>query len=171
RFDMCREEGRYPGQPDRGTLERRIAEGIPLDEGEELAWLNGLFRVPELYHHLLAHAERYRAIIFSPYLFWTTVVGTTVAPERSIAMPCLHDEGYARLRIIARSLSHAARAWYLSGPEQDLARELGLAPAEGELTGAGVPVPETYDADAFRARHGIERPFLLYAGRREEGKG
>jgi glycosyltransferase involved in cell wall biosynthesis len=171
RFDMCREEGRYPGQDDRGALERRIADGIPLDEGQELAWLNGLFRVPELYHHLLADAHRYRAIVFSPYLFWTTVVGTTVAPERSIAMPCLHDEGYARLRVIARSLSQAARAWYLSGPEQDLARELGLAPAEGDLTGAGVPVPDGYDAEGFRARHGIERPFLLYAGRREEGKG
>src|SRR3546814_20501159 len=94
-----------------------------------------------------------------------------VAPERTIVMPCLHDEGYARLRIIARSLSQVARAWYLSGPEQELARELGLDPGAGELTGAGVPVPERYDPEAFRARHGIERPFLLYAGRREEGQG
>src|SRR3546814_5861670 len=80
-----------------------------------------------------------------------------VAPERTIVMPCLHDEGYARLRIIARSLSQVARAWYLSGPEQELARELGLDPGAGELTGAGVPVPERYDPEAFRARHSIER--------------
>lgn len=171
RFDLVREEGFYPGQPDRGTLERRIADGVPLDEGQELAWVNGLFRVPELYHHLVAGADRYRAIVFSPYLFWTTVVGAAVAPERSIVMPCLHDEGYARLRIIARSLSQVARAWYLSGPEQDLAQELGLDPGSGDLTGAGVPVPEAYDPAGFADRHGIERPFLLYAGRREEGKG
>jgi glycosyltransferase involved in cell wall biosynthesis len=171
RFDMVREDGRYPGQLDRGELERRIAGGVPLDETQELAWLNGLFRVPDLYHHLLVHARRYRAIVFSPYLFWTTVVCVTVAPERSIVMPCLHDEGYARLRIVACSLSQAARAWYLAGPEQQLACELGLAPAAGDLTGAGVPAPASYDPDGFRVRHGLERPFLLYAGRREEGKG
>src|SRR3546814_7110578 len=123
RFELVREEGRYPGQADRGDLERRIAEGIPLDEGQELAWVNGLFRVPDLYHHLVAEQRRYRAIVLSPYLFWTTVVGAMVAPERTIVMPCLHDEGYARLRIIARSLSQVARAWYLSGPEPERSAE------------------------------------------------
>jgi glycosyltransferase involved in cell wall biosynthesis len=171
RFELVREEGRYPGQVDRGDLERRIAEGIPLDEGQEQAWVNGLFRVPDLYHHLVAHASGYRAIVLSPYLFWTTVVGALVAPDRSIVMPCLHDEGYARLRIIGRSLSAVARAWYLSQPERDLAVQLGLDPGQGDLTGAGVPVPSGYRPDDFRQRHGLSRPFLLYAGRREEGKG
>jgi glycosyltransferase involved in cell wall biosynthesis len=171
RFALVREEGRYPGQADRGDLERRIADGVPLDEGQEQAWVNGLFRVPDLYHHLVAEQHRYRAIVLSPYLFWTTLVGATVAPERTIVMPCLHDEGYARLRVVARTLSRVARAWYLSAPEQELAEALGLAPAAGDLTGAGVPVPEGYQPDAFRARHGLTRPFVLYAGRREEGKG
>ncbi len=171
RFELVREEGRYPGQVDRGDLERRIAEGVPLDEGQEQAWANGLFRVPELYHHLVADAPRYRAVVFSPYLFWTTVVGALVAPERSIVMPCLHDEGYARLRIVARSVSGVARAWYLSEPERDLARQLGIDPGVGDLTGAGVPVPAGYRPGPFRQRHHLGRPFILYAGRREEGKG
>lgn len=171
RFELVNEQGRYPGQPDRGELERRIADGVPLDEGAELAWVNGLFRVPDLYHHLVAQRERYRAIVFAPYLFWTTVVAATVAPERSIVMPCLHDEGYARLSIVGRATSAAARAWYLSEPERELAEELGLAPAAGELTGAGVHVPDGHDAEAARRRHGLSRPFILYAGRREEGKG
>jgi glycosyltransferase involved in cell wall biosynthesis len=171
RFELVREEGRYPGQADRGDLERRIAEGVPLDEGQEQAWVNGLFRVPDLYHHLVAEQRRYRAIVVSPYLFWTTLVGATVAPERTIVMPCLHDEGYARLRVVSRTLSRVARAWYLSEPERELARELGLDPGASDLTGAGVVVPATYDPGAFRARHGLTRPFVLYAGRREEGKG
>lgn len=171
RFPLVREEGRYPGQADRGELERRIADGVPLDEGQEQAWANGLFRVPDLYHHLVADQSRYRAIVLSPYLFWTTLVGATVAPERTIVMPCLHDEGYARLRIVARSLSVVARAWYLSAPERDLARRLGIDPGAADLTGAGVPVPEGYDPEGFRARHGLTRPYVLYAGRREEGKG
>ena len=133
--------------------------------------MNGLFRVPDLYHHLVAEQDRYRAIVFSPYLFWTTLVGATVAPQRTIVMPCLHDEGYARLRVVARTLSRVSRAWYLSEPERDLACSLGIDPGTSDLTGAGVPVPEAYDAAGFRARHGLTRPYVLYAGRREEGKG
>lgn len=171
RFDLVNEQGRYPGQPDRGELEHRIAHGIGLDEGQEQAWVNGLFRVPDLYHHLVANRAHYAAVVFSPYLFWTTLVGVEVAPERSIVMPCLHDEGYARLPIVARNLSAAARAWYLAAPEQALAERLGCAPELGDLTGAGVDVPEHYDPEGFRTRHGLSRPFLLYAGRREEGKG
>lgn len=171
RFELVREEGRYPGQADRGDLERRIAEGVPLDEGQEQAWVNGLFRVPDLYHHLVAHRHRYRAVVLSPYLFWTTVVGSLAAPERSIVMPCLHDEGYARLKVVRRALSGVARAWYLSEPERDLAVALGLDPGAGDLTGAGVPVPSSHDPARFHERHRVERPFLLYAGRREEGKG
>ena len=57
--------------------------------------MNGRFRVPGLFHHLVGHAHTYRAIVFSPYLFWTTVVGASIAPERSVIIPCLHDEHYA----------------------------------------------------------------------------
>lgn len=171
RFDLVNEHGRYPGQPDRGELEHRIAHGTVLDEGQEQAWVNGLFRVPDLYHHLVADRGRYRAVVFSPYLFWTTLAGASVVPDRSIVMPCLHDEGYARLGIVGRVLRGAARAWYLSEPEQELAEQLGCAPPAGDLTGAGVDVPGRYDPAAFVARHRLERPFILYAGRREEGKG
>src|SRR5207237_7708811 len=37
--------------------------------------------------------------------------------------------------------------------------------------GSGVHVPDRYDADGFRTRHGIDGPFVLYAGRREGAKG
>lgn len=171
RFALVNEEGRYPGQPDRGELEFRIAHGMGLDEGQEQAWVNGLFRVPDLYHHLAAHRTRYRAVVFSPYLFWTTLVGAPVVGDRAVVMPCLHDEGYARLGVVGRVLRGAGRAWYLSEPERELAESIGCAPRVGDLTGAGVDVPDGYRAPRALESRGIQRPFLLYAGRREEGKG
>ncbi len=39
------------------------------------------------------------------------------------------------------------------------------------MVGAGVHVPAKYDAEGFCVRHGLTRPFLLFAGRRERGKG
>lgn len=158
------------GDP-RHALEVRMQAGLALTPEEELAWLNGVFRVPELFHHLLASSSRYRAIVLSPYLFWPSVACAGIAPERTVMMPCLHDEAYARLGIFRTALTGAARAWFLSGPEHDLAHRLGLAPPAHDVVGAGVDVPSSYDPEGFRARHGLTRPFVLYAGRREGGKG
>lgn len=89
------------GLRSRFGLDQRVQRGERLDSGEEVAWANDRFRVPELYLHLCRHARSYDAIVLSPYLFWSTIYGAAVAPERSVIMPCLHDEPYAYLRSVA----------------------------------------------------------------------
>ena len=138
---------------------------------EEFDWLNGHVRVPELFHHLLAHGDAYRAVVFSPYLFWTSAVVAPVVAERAVVVPCLHDEVTAYLDVFRPLLACPAQVWFLSEPEQALAQRLGPVAADNRVVGSGVPVPEGYDPDGFRARHGLERPFVLYAGRREALKG
>jgi glycosyltransferase involved in cell wall biosynthesis len=154
----------------RARIEARIQSGarVPLDQ--QLAWLDGLFRVPDLIRHLVVSSDHYDAVILSPYLFWTTVTGATIVPDRTIVMPCLHDEPYARLEVLNPVLSDVARLWFLSEPEHQLAHELATLPAH-VVTGAGVHVPSSYDPESFVARHGLTKPFLLFAGRRERGKG
>jgi glycosyltransferase involved in cell wall biosynthesis len=68
-------------------------------------------------------------------------------------------------------LAAPASAWFLSEPEHELAHRLGPVTPRHTVTGAGVHVPTSYDAEAFRERHGLKRPFVMYAGRRESGKG
>ncbi|MDA8039687.1 MAG: glycosyltransferase family 4 protein [Actinomycetota bacterium] len=152
-------------------LQERLLAGKTLDEAEELSWVNGRFRVPELYLHLSASARDYDAIVFSPYLFWSTLYCVGIAPERTVLMPCLHDEAYARLRLVRAALSGAAALWFLSEPEHQLGHRLAALPPHHFLVGAAVEVPERYDTTGFRERFGIERPYVLYAGRREDGKG
>ncbi len=154
------------------ALEHRIAAGDDVTATEEVAWLNGRLRVPSLYLYLLAHAHDYDAIVCSPYLFWTTIYGAAVAPERTIVMPCLHDESYAWLRIVRATLANVAGNWFLSEPEHELGHR--VAPrlsARHAVLGAAVEIPTAYDPTGFKDRHGLERPYVLYAGRREEGKG
>jgi glycosyltransferase involved in cell wall biosynthesis len=151
---------------------RRILVGVPVSAEEELSWVTGFFRVPQLYHHLVAHGADYRAVILSPYLFWTTVVGATACPERTVVVPCLHDEAFAYLSIFRPVLADVAQVWFLSEPEHQLAHRLGPVAAEHSVVGCGVPIPAGYDPEGFRGRHGLgSRPFLLYAGRREALKG
>jgi glycosyltransferase involved in cell wall biosynthesis len=143
----------------------------PTTIDEQIGWLSFPFRVPGLFSHLLRHGDRYGAVIFSPYLFWTTTVCMPVVADRAVVIPCLHDEVYARLDAIRPVLRDPARVWFLSEPEHDLAHRLGPVADEHRVTGAGVDVPVSYDAEGFRSRHGIRRPFVLYAGRREVDKG
>jgi glycosyltransferase involved in cell wall biosynthesis len=154
----------------RSRIEARIQSGEPVSLADQLKWLDGLFRVPALFHHLVVNADRYDAVILSPYLFWTTVTGMTVVPERTIVMPCLHDEPYAYLDVLKPVLADVARLWFLSEPEHQLAHRCAVLPPH-DVTGAGVHIPVRYDPDGFRARHNLERPFILFAGRRERGKG
>lgn len=127
--------------------------------------------MPELFHHLLRHGTEFDAIVFSPYLFWTTTVCMPPVANRAVVMPCLHDETYARLDVVRPVLADPARVWFLAEPEHQLAHRLGPVAARHQVTGAGVTVPDGYDPEGFRSRHGLTRPFVLFAGRREVDKG
>lgn len=156
---------------ERAALHAAILRGEPVPVELQERWMNDDLRVPALWHHLLLHADDYRAIAFAPYLFWTTFACGQVAPDRTLLMPCLHDEPEARLDIFGPLFSGARAVWFLSEPERDLARQLYELPARHDVLGSGVHVPDRYDPDGFRRRHGIDGPFVLYAGRREGAKG
>jgi glycosyltransferase involved in cell wall biosynthesis len=153
------------------ALEAQLADREKLAPGDELAWVAGRFEVPGMYRWLREHGADFDAIVLSPYLFWTTVHGAALHPERTIVMPCLHDEPAARLRVVSSMLSQCAAVWFLSEPEHQLGhRVANLSPGHA-VVGAAVEAPDRYEPEEFRRRHGLERPFVLYAGRREDGKG
>jgi glycosyltransferase involved in cell wall biosynthesis len=153
------------------VLQHRIMAGDTLSEAQEMAWINGRFRVPDLYLYLAGNARSYDAIILTPYLFWSTLYCAGIAPERTIHHACLHDEPYVRLASVRAALSGSAAVWFNSEPEHHLGHRLMSLPPEHPIVGCAVPIPGSYDVDGFRERYNIERPFVLYAGRREGGKG
>ena len=155
----------------RAELEERIRRGDALPTADELAWLDSRFRAPALFHHLVMSSEQYDAVVLSPYASWTTVTGATVAPDRTVVLPCLHDEPYARLDVLRSMLSETSTLWFLSEPEHALGHRITRLPHRHPVTGAGVTVPDAYDPEGFRVRYGLHNPYLLFAGRRERGKG
>lgn len=165
---------RFPTVPpaieERDLFGRRILLGLPLSYDDQCRWINATLRVPGLFKYLVAHAGEYDVLILSPYLSWITVACVDVAPERTVLMPCLHDERYAYLEIFRALLAKPACLWFLSEPERDLAAGLGALGVQ-TVTGAGVTVPASYDPESFRRRYRLDRPFVLYAGRREPEKG
>lgn len=170
-LSVHRFETRYThGAPGR-TAQDLMQQGQVPTLDEQVSWVNWRFSVPGLFHHLLRHRDRWDAIVFSPYLFWTTTVCLPEVAERAVAMPCLHDETYARLDVVRPVLASPARVWFLSEPEHELAHRLGPVSPKHTVPGAGVHVPERYDPEGFRSRRGLPRPFITFTGRRERDKG
>lgn len=156
---------------ERGGLEAAILAGQRIGITEQQRWMNGGMRVPELYQYLVQHADEYRALIFTPYPFWVTFACSQVAPERSVLWTCLHDEPYAYLELFQPVMNGVAGLFFQTGPEHDLAHRIHDPLAPHAEVGCGVQVPQHYDPEGFRQRHGIDGRFLLYAGRREGAKG
>lgn len=149
----------------------RILGGEAVTIADQQLWANDSLRVPDLWHHVLDHAAAYRALVFAPYMFWTTYAVGQVAPGRTIVMPCLHDEPTARLDIFTSMLAGVRGIWFLTDPEAELGASLFDVPTRSAVVGAGIDLPTGYDPEAFRREYGIDGPFLYYAGRREWGKG
>ncbi len=159
--------------PSRAALKAQLSVqyGRIPDLDHQVSWLGFQFGSPRMFEYLLRHGQRYDAVVFSPYLFWSTSVCLPFLAERAVVIPCLHDEPYARLDVLRPVLACPALVWFLSAPEHHLGHRLGPVARRHSVTGAGVPVPSGYDPAGFMERHELARPFVLYAGRREEGKG
>jgi glycosyltransferase involved in cell wall biosynthesis len=151
--------------------QQQIQEGTLPPVDVQWTWVGWRFTMPDLFHHLLRYGSSYDAVVFSPYMFWNTTAGISAVDGNAVVMPCLHDESYARLAVMRPVLARPASVWFLSEPEHELAHRLGPVAARHTVTGAGIHAPAGYDPAGFRARHSIDRPFILYAGRREKDKG
>ncbi len=146
-----------------------ISQGLKPDVEDQLDWLANGVNSCGLYAHIEKNAPDFDALFFAPYLFSTTFFGALICPEKSILIPCLHDENYAYLEAIGTLFRQVKGAVFNAAPEMKLAREL-----YGNVSGADVgmgfePWSETELAGLspyFKEKF----PYLLYLGRKETGK-
>lgn len=126
-------------------------------------WAPGLQRFLEL------RADEFDVVLFAPYLLGTTYWGMQVAPERSVLIPCIHDEPNAHMRCIRQMVEGAAGCIFNSAGEERLARSLYRLPLHA-VVGMGFEIPTDPAPRGFARQHGLPR-YLVYLGRLEEGKG
>lgn len=156
---------------ERAVLGQAIDAGRPLSLAEQERWINDDMRVPELFHWILDHRDSYRALVYGPYLFWPAHACTSLAPGKSLLWACAHDEPTLGLEIFRPLFAGVAGVWFQADPEHDLAHATFPRLAPHRVVGCGIGVPGGYDPDGFRARHGVDGRFVVYAGRREGAKG
>lgn len=110
--------------------------------------------------------------LFLPYLYGTTYYGLRAARGRGILIPCLHDESVAYMQNVRKMMESAAGIWFLTEPEYRFANSLyKLQDVKTAVVGVGMDHCLDGDGEAFRRKHGITGPYVLFAGRRVPGKG
>jgi len=128
--------------------------------------------VPDLITALEADASRYDAILFFTYLYYPSVRGIETAGAHSVFIPTAHDEPPLRFAVFRKAFEAARAFAFCSEPEMKLAASrFDIARASKDVVGIGVDEPPPPDVEEFRIVRGIERPYILYAGRIDAGKG
>ena len=153
------------------AVNARLMRNLPIGSAEEHVYVEEMIRVPALYDFMAREAAR-RLYVFIPYLFATTIFGVQACPDRSVIIPCLHDESYARLGVFREVLPRARALVFHTDAERALADTLfpGTAEQIRVVLGEGVDTEPAGDAARFRQKYGIAGPFVLNVGRREPGK-
>lgn len=153
-------------------LHARLDGGFALTPAGERRWVENTGYSEPMLAAIGDVAPRVDAVLFAPYLFAATVFGARVAPRRSLVIPCLHDEAYARFGIVQETLRGVAGLLFNSAPERDLAvRLLGEATPPHRVVGVGFDEPGPLHAAAWRQRtHAGSGDLVAYAGRREIAK-
>jgi glycosyltransferase involved in cell wall biosynthesis len=128
--------------------------------------------VPELLDFVADERDRFAAIVFFTYIYFPTVFGVPLAPERAVLVPTAHEEPAIDLTAY-RALFHSPRAIAYNTVEERamVQRRFGNARVPSDVVGVGVDVPDGADAARFRGKHGVDGPFFLYVGRIVESKG
>lgn len=161
-----KQSGRSGGH--RGNFYR----SLPLGLAEEWLIAQGPWSTA-LLDYLEEEQDTYDRFIFLTYLYSTTYHGVDRIRDRNkvFIVPTFHDEPAAYLPVFLKYRSY--RHLFLTEEEGNVARELiynGSVPSA--LLGYGMP--DRFGMDLSKVEAGLQtggKPYILYAGRLEDGKG
>lgn len=140
---------------------------------EEEAWMraNGPYS-PALVRAVAASRERFDRFFFYCYRYYQTYHGLPAVRDRAILVPTAEEDPAIGLQIFKPFFRSPRGIVYLTPEEQGLVEDAsGSREVPSVVIGSGLNLPEADPALDFRAKHGLERPFLLYVGRIDKNKG
>ncbi len=153
------------------SVNTKLMNGQMLTKEEQQVFIHEMVNSDDLYRYMEEHQEEYGLFVFIPYMFGTTYYGSLVCPEKAVLIPCFHDETYIYMNIFREAYSKVAGIVYNARPEYDLMQPIyDLETTKQEVIGVGMDTDIHYDKERFYKKYGITDPFIVYAGRKDEGK-
>lgn len=161
------------------ALNARVVTSISVPWYLQRSWMEMQGpRSSELAAWLSDRAAGFDVVVFFTYLYWTTWAGTEAVLGKAPAVlhPTAHDEAAFYLPVFDDMWWRPTGYAFSTEEERALLRRRTHADAVHgglhEIVGVGTDLDVSGDAERFRAAYGLgDRPYLLYVGRLDPGKG
>jgi glycosyltransferase involved in cell wall biosynthesis len=140
---------------------------------EEEAWVreNGPFS-PELVKAVAAARGRFDRFLFYCYRYYHSYHGLPAVRDKAILVPTAEEDPAIHLGIMKPFFRAPRGIVYLTPEEQALVEDAsGNRDVPSVVIGSGLDLPDVPASVDFAAKHGLERPFVLYVGRIDRNKG
>jgi glycosyltransferase involved in cell wall biosynthesis len=135
-------------------------------EEVERKYLRHSIHSTRLLESLGQRLDSFDAVITGPYLYGLTFDVAQAFPEKTVLVPCFHDEPFARLKVWHAAYPYVGGVWFHSPEEKEFAEEqLGLSHPGSVCLGTLVEGNARGNPEGGRARVGSDRPYLVYCGR------
>ncbi len=153
--------------PTHGDVFRSILEADGrVSSAIEARYLASSLHSSALVAALRARVQDFDAIITGPYLFGLTADIAREFPDKTLVVPCFHDEALARLPGWPRRFGDVGGILFHSPEEQAYAQaQLGLNHPNAHEVGTIVTLPA-----ARNPKKAPTRPYVVYCGRFSEQK-
>ena len=150
-----------------------VAKGKQASLAEQENWMRAQGPLSSgLLQYLTSAGDDYDAFIFFGYLYATTYFGLPLVKKKAWLAPLGHDEWPIYFNIWDKFF-RLPRGFVFQTEEERafLARRFPPLPLAGPVAGVGIDPPAAPDPQDFRAKYGLDQPFLLYVGRIDASKG
>ena len=138
---------------------------------EEKKFFEEMVRSVDLENYIEKNIDAYSLFCFIPYMFGTTYYGVKKSKKKAVIIPCLHDESYAYMETIKEIFNISSASIFHSRPEQELAKRIyGMEKIKVPVLGEGLDFNIPDKLEGFREKYNLKNPYVLYAGRKDEGK-
>ncbi len=151
--------------------DKLFGKHVPLKDEIEWVYAQGPV-VPKILEEISNIRNQRDVFIFFTYLYYPTIFGLRLVPDKSLFIPTAHDEPPIYFNIF-KPLFHSPRAiLYNTEEERAFINKLfGNHYISSEIAGVGVEIPDDLDPSRFRKKFGIDGKYLLYMGRIVSSKG
>lgn len=148
-------------------INAKLTAGYKVDKEEEKIFIEECVRSENLNEYISLHKDDYKWLIFIPYMFGTTYDGILAAPEKSLLIPCLHDESYAYMDIYGQMFVRVQKVLFLTNTEKLLAEKI-FPREKGKfyVTGLGIDTKIQTKSGAFKRKYNLDK-YVLCAGRKD----
>jgi glycosyltransferase involved in cell wall biosynthesis len=149
----------------------KLMNNKPISLEEEDIYFKEMVNSIDLENYIQENQDKYESFVFIPYMFGTTYNGSKICPSNSVLIPCLHDESYAYMTRLKEMFERVSKMIFHAKPEFELASRLyDLSKVKVGVLGEGIDTDFEFNAERFRNKYKMHRPFILYAGRKDAGK-